>query len=100
MLFTRLQHLARRRGLVLLAALALVVSQAIALEHTHDGDLKLRVDCQLCVKLSAGDESIPVSITVLALEHSAPEYIEPIHCAVFTTLPVPTARAPPARSAA
>ena len=93
---TRIKRLPGRRGIFLLAALALVVSQTLALEHTHNGDLQLRFDCQLCVKLSSADDAIPVSLVVVELERQNPDYVEPFHAVIVAAQPSPVARAPPA----
>ena len=43
----------------LLACLCLLflTAQTAGLSHTHDGDLRLQVDCDVCMKLSTEDEA-------------------------------------------
>ena len=50
---TRLFNSKRNRLLILIAACVFVFTQTIDLQHSHDGDLSLQADCQICLKLGS-----------------------------------------------
>ena len=59
---THLFNSNRNRLLILVAACVFVFAQTIDLQHSHDGDLSLQADCQVCLKLgSQSDVSIAKS---------------------------------------
>ncbi|MDP1931266.1 MAG: hypothetical protein Q8L60_07405 [Gammaproteobacteria bacterium] len=47
--------------------LVFLFAQSTSLVHTHAGDLKKHVDCELCLKVGSGDD-------VLATTHSIHEF--------------------------
>lgn len=90
-----IRRLAHRPRVVLLAALMLVLSQSIAFAHSHEGDLQLRVDCQLCAKISSADEAVPVTVTLTASEWPDAAYVESEFPLVAVSVTSRSARAPP-----
>ncbi|MEX2131476.1 MAG: hypothetical protein WD772_08305 [Pseudohongiellaceae bacterium] len=79
----------------LLAVFALALSQTIALQHSHDGDLNLRYDCHVCLKLGSADDGI--SATVIKFTASSlilVFHVEPVQLPE-RELPLRSARAPP-----
>lgn len=85
----------RSLPLALLTVLVLVFSQGVALQHSHDGDLNYRYDCDFCVKLGTSDNLLssdaplpePADIASIVL----PSSDQPI----FSLAPTPLSRAPP-----
>lgn len=55
---------------MLAAALVFVVSQTIDLQHHHDGDLSLEVDCQICLKLNSQNDSTLAKSNSLQVAHA------------------------------
>ena len=55
---TRLFNSFRNRLLILLAAGVFVFTQTIDLQHSHEGDLKLQADCQVCLKLGSQNDVV------------------------------------------
>lgn len=86
---------AKRCALVLIAVLALVLSQGMALAHTHDGDLNRQFDCELCLKLSAGDDANIAAASALELDTKTLRPSSLLLRIIDLSLPNPSARAPP-----
>jgi hypothetical protein len=54
-------HSSRPKGvkaLLGLLCLLVVTAQAIDLSHSHNGDLNLQADCDICLKLSSDDDML------------------------------------------
>lgn len=79
----------------LLAVCALLLSQTIALQHSHDGDLNLRYDCHVCLKLGSAGDAIPVTV----IDFTATSQVLVFHVVPVQMpqreLPLRSARAPP-----
>ena len=95
MYLTRLLSSNRNRLTLLAAAFVFVLVQTITLQHSHDGDLSIHVDCQICLKLGSQDD-----VTVLQsaaseadLLTSIPKVFVPNPNALVA--PRPRSRAPP-----
>ena len=92
---TRLYKSNRNRLLIVVAALLFVFTQTLDLQHTHDGDLNLQVDCQVCLKLgSQNDVAIAKSEdpqTTVAVVYFQSNVLN----SVFETVRTYSPRAPP-----
>ncbi|MEZ5492833.1 MAG: hypothetical protein R3F50_21355 [Gammaproteobacteria bacterium] len=98
MLTTGLLTSRRNRSWLLVAALVFLLVQTITLQHTHEGDLSLHPDCQICLKLGTQNDvavadSVLLTVTVARywLQFELPQR-------VFGVLPSPRSRAPPSLS--
>ncbi len=73
----------------------LLFVQAVALNHTHSGDLADRVDCDICLKVGSSDDVLVSTNLLLAVKAPSTAYtsktIDPLHSVSFRA----TARAPP-----
>lgn len=88
----------RHTLLAIIATFTLLVSQAAALQHSHEGDLQPRFDCQMCLKLGSSG-AIPAAGLSFGQPVSLTFYLEPPISLADAAAPVATARAPPARLA-
>ena len=82
---------------LLLACLCLLflTAQMAGLSHSHDGDLRLQADCDVCLKLSTDDEAAVSKNLVAATiaTPTSPTFFLPAWDDLDT--PVARARAPP-----
>ena len=53
---TRFFNSNRNRLVILVAACVFVFTQTIDLQHSHQGDLKLQADCEVCLKLGSQND--------------------------------------------
>ncbi|MFM1896753.1 MAG: hypothetical protein RLZZ385_1827 [Pseudomonadota bacterium] len=84
-----------RSLLAVITALTLVVSQAAALQHTHEGDLQTQFDCQLCHKLGSSEDGLPSTALVIGHATQLHRYVQPDFTAQPGPQPAAIARAPP-----
>ena len=84
--------------MLLAAALVFLLTQTIDLQHSHDGDLSLHPDCQICLKLGSFNDislakpQLPEPTVFIVGENAD------VQSLLFRAVPSPQSRAPPAIS--
>lgn len=81
--------------LPLLFIMLFAFSQSLSLLHHHDEDLKLKVDCELCLKVGSADDAVPGSTLALKFTISAEYQSLPGSESPFLVIRSANARAPP-----
>jgi hypothetical protein len=83
------------KSLLVSLCLLFLTAQTAGLSHSHDGDLRLQADCDVCLKLSTDDEAAVdkslVNTPFATL--TSPIFFPPVWDDLDT--PVARARAPP-----
>ena len=85
----------RSRVLMLVAALVYLLSQTIDLQHTHDGDLNLHADCQICLKLTSQSDASIVQVAAPPLESGSIGLDSTLQEPTIQSVLKPNSRAPP-----
>jgi hypothetical protein len=92
---TKKQSLLGGSLLSFLLVCSLLFTQAVSLNHSHDGDLRDQIDCEICLKVGSSDDSV-VSTSELAIVKSVTSSFQNLlPAAVHTVARAPSARAPP-----
>ena len=71
---TSLFNSSRSRLLIAVAALVYLLSQSLDLLHSHDGDLNLQADCQICLKLGSQSDAAIAQVAIVPLQTGHSEY--------------------------
>ncbi|MCB1672459.1 MAG: hypothetical protein R3F41_08200 [Gammaproteobacteria bacterium] len=85
----------RNRLLLLAAALVFVLTQTIIQQHSHEGDLSLHPDCQICLKLGSQNNPTVAKFSVPDLPVSTVRFQVIVPDLPFIAVPAPRSRAPP-----
>lgn len=85
----------RNRLLVLAAALVYLLSQTADLQHSHNGDLNLQSDCQICLKLGTQNDATLAQVNVPDVSFDETVYQTILPRLVVQSLLAPRTRAPP-----
>jgi hypothetical protein len=87
----------RRLSMALVSVLAafLLLAQGTDLVHTHDGDLRAQVDCEICLKFGNDDEIIVDSQTGPGLIAAHQSYFQFTPAIPFQAVIAANPRAPP-----
>jgi len=83
------------KSLLVSLCLLFLTAQTAGLSHSHDGDLRLQADCDICLKLSSDDETAVAKSLADApfATSTSPTFFLPAWDDLDT--PVARARAPP-----
>lgn len=74
---------------------SLVFAQAVNLNHSHEGDLREQVDCEICLKVSSSDDVLIGGDLVANVATPASHTFDYSIAASSVAVPTPSARAPP-----
>lgn len=85
-------------ALVGLLCLSLLFVVGVDLNHSHDGDVQTRFDCEICLKVGSLEELTLAGDVSLAAIIRTPMLEAAVFSLPFLAGPSPTARAPPAVS--
>lgn len=76
--------------------LIFLFSQTSSLLHSHAGDLKRHVDCELCLKVGSGDDTLIATHTLASFSESTTRFLSlPVLATSFQVV-VAKSRSPPA----
>jgi hypothetical protein len=75
--------------------LTLLFAQAVSLNHTHNGDLNDRVDCDICLKIGSNDDALISASSLPVIKASSTVYSLEPSSTLGSALIRATARAPP-----
>ncbi len=67
---TRAKQSTSLKSLLAMLCVLFVAAQVQGLNHAHDGDLNLKTDCDICLKLSSGDDVLISPVTILSAQIS------------------------------
>jgi hypothetical protein len=85
----------RSRLFMLAAALLFLLSQAVVLQHTHDGDLQRHADCQICLKAGSKHDLAVVGGIAEPAPVAMYSYLAAVVNTVDRDVPLQKSRAPP-----
>ncbi len=85
----------RNRILLLAAALVFLLTQTLILQHSHNGDLSLHPDCQICLKLGSQNNVTIAKSSVPDFRAAVIRYRFSVPVLPFNAVPAPRSRAPP-----
>jgi hypothetical protein len=85
----------RSRLLMLAAAVIYLLSQSIDLQHTHDGDLNLHADCQICMKLGSQNDVAVAASALPQVEAADNEFRTTLPDLTVASIKGHNSRAPP-----
>lgn len=87
--------LSRGSAFSFLLVFSLVFAQAVSLNHSHDGEVRDQVDCEICLKVGSSDDVL-ISDNAVAFAAAPSAYISSFKIAAFSiAAPTASARAPP-----
>lgn len=78
-----------------LLVLSFVFAQAVSLSHSHEGDLRDQVDCEICLKVSADDDVLLGKTELVTGIYPSRFDQTSLAAAISVAVPTATARAPP-----
>ncbi len=85
----------RSRLLMLAAAVIYLLAQSIDLQHTHDGDLNLHADCQICMKLGSQNDVALAASDLPQVDAADDEFFAILPQLTGSSVNGQNARAPP-----
>jgi len=85
----------RSRLLLFAAAVIYLLSQTIVLQHTHDGDLNLHADCQICMKLGSQNDVALATSSLPQVDLVETEFLTLLPDLTPASIKAPNSRAPP-----
>lgn len=75
--------------------LVFLFAQSTSLLHSHAGDLKRHVDCELCLKVGSGDDALVTSHAAINVDSAATHSIQLTALAVSLQPVAAKSRSPP-----
>jgi len=85
----------RSRVLILVASLVYLLSQTVDLQHTHEGDLNLHADCQICLKLGSQGDATVVDVATPPSGSGGDVFDSALQEPALQSVLKPNSRAPP-----
>lgn len=92
---TKKQSLLGGSLLSFLLVCSLLFTQTVSLGHSHDGDLRDQIDCEICLKVGSNDDSVVSTSELPIVKSTASSFQVLLPTAVHTVARAPSARAPP-----
>lgn len=74
---------------------SLVFAQAVSLNHSHDGDLRDQVDCEICLKVGSSDDVLASTSDLKVTASTGSTYSLTLLAATHIVARTASARAPP-----
>lgn len=74
---------------------SLLFTQAVSLNHSHDGDLRDQIDCEICLKVGSSDDGLVSTSELSIVKSVTSSFHVSLPAVVHTVARAPSARAPP-----